>query len=420
MKLDVYLTNRKCGELYSTPNKGIVFEYNKEYVQDVNSIPLSQSLPLWKTCYSEKECIPYFIGLLPEGSIKTRISKDLHLRESNTIGLLEVLGGECAGTVSLYKPDEEHCLPKSEYVFSKENYEAIDDLTIAEKIKSMSISPLLRLDKSYRLSLAGAQEKLSLANFDSKWYIPKNGAPSTHIIKPSRTDYSSICVNEYLVMKIAKLLFKDTPEVELLTFCTDDFVCDVYCVKRFDRTIEKRQEGLVIKRVHQEDMCQALGIMSDRKYQNDGGPSMKNIIGLLREKSFKPIEDIESISKMFIFQYLIGNCDAHGKNYSLLNNGSLSLAPLYDAVSTVVYPDLTRKMAMKVGNHYEIDRITRNHFIDALSSCSINKKATINMFDFFESKIKEIELLLQSDSIAIKNEDLSIQILNHYKKTLLN
>lgn len=129
--------------------------------------------------------------------------------------------------------------------------------------------------KDFRLSLAGAQQKIALAYFDGNWFVPKGNAPSTHIIKPTRKDFPDIAQNEYLCMQIAKI-FHDAAPSSLLDFCGKI----VFCVKRFDRI----QSENAIKRVHQEDMCQALGIMDDKKYQADGGPSIKDrIFGKIQE-----------------------------------------------------------------------------------------------------------------------------------------
>jgi serine/threonine-protein kinase HipA len=418
MKLDVFLFNEKCGELFSTPDRGITFKYADDYLADGNSLPLSLSLPLTRKLFTQKECIPYFIGLLPEGEIKQRIADELHISESSTIKLLEALGGECAGTVSLFNSEDTYQIPLREYIFSSEYYELIDTAQLAEKIRNCSRTPFIRSERNYRLSLAGAQQKISLAQFDGKWYIPKNGAPSTHIIKPARNDYPDITANEYLCMTIAKYFLNTVPEVGLLKFSTNDESFNVFCIQRFDRLVTSENGTIHIRRIHQEDFCQALGIMSDTKYQNDGGPGIKDILTLLREKSATPVIDVEKAVELFIFQFLIGNCDAHGKNYSLLNDGRIKLAPAYDIVSTTVYPDLSDRMSMSVGGHYEIDKISRNHFIDTFDSCGINSRIVNRIIKSFTEKAEDIEKLLIHDSVAGANPDLAEKIIRRMKSAL--
>jgi serine/threonine-protein kinase HipA len=140
-------------------------------------------------------------------------------------------------------------------------------------------------------------------------------------------------------------------------------------VERYDRTHRQNSEGApVLERLHQEDFCQALGIVSENKYQKEGGPSLKQCFALLREVSSAPVLDLARLLDAVIFNYLVGNNDAHGKNFSLLYRGvgtaniETRLAPLYDVVSTRYYPELTRELAMKIGGEYSSDRLTKTNF----------------------------------------------------------
>lgn len=129
----------------------------------------------------------------------------------------------------------------------------------------------------------------------------------------------------------------------------------VLVVGRYDRIVTR--EG-VVERIHQEDFCQALGMMPDLKYQADGGPSFADVARIVREACASPLEDIEALVRIALFNLLVGNCDAHGKNFSLLYRGSrTALAPFYDLVSTMAYPELAPKLSMRVGREYRIDKI---------------------------------------------------------------
>jgi len=131
-------------------------------------------------------------------------------------------------------------------------------------------------------------------------------------------------------------------------------------VTRYDRI--KDEEGN-LSRIHQEDFCQALGIVPEMKYQREGGPGLKDCFMLLRSLSTTPVIEIERLLNAVIFNYLIGNNDVHGKNYSLLYDGnSVSFTPLYDLISTVYYPELDKNMAMKIGGEYDSDKILPRHF----------------------------------------------------------
>lgn len=407
MKLRVYLHENLCGYLYTTADRGIVFCYDDSYLASNGAIPLSISLSLQKKEFSQKECLPYFSGLLPEGEIKRKISSYLHVSESSTVKLLEALGGECAGTVVFSSEDNPIPKLKTEYELSEENYTPISDQEIADLIDRMEENPLVFSRKDFRLSLAGAQQKIALAFFGGKWFVPKGNAPSTHIIKPTRQDFPDIAQNEYLCMQIAKIFLDDVATSILLDFCGKK----VFCVKRFDRILS----GNAIRRVHQEDMCQALGIMDDKKYQADGDPSVKDMYELLSKISSNPIVDLQKMLSSVVFQFLIGNCDAHGKNFSILENGtSIYLSTAYDIVSTVVYPSLTRKLSMKIGNEYEIDRITRHHFIELADKIGVKISVFNKILKKFENKIQTMQDFLKSNRIAIENSRLADNIFNGF------
>lgn len=243
MTLRVYLHDQLCGHLSTTDNRGVVFCYDENYLCSSNAQALSISLPLREDEFQQKECLPYFSGLLPEGEIKRKISSYLHVSESSTVRLLEVLGGECAGTVVFNSEDEPPLQLKTEYELREENYTLITDKEISELIDKMEASPLVFSRKDFRLSLAGVQQKMALAHFDDKWFVPKGSAPSTHIIKPARRDFSDIAQNEYLSMHLGAIFIGDAALSTLIDFCENK----VFCVRRFDRI----QDGNKIRRVHQ-------------------------------------------------------------------------------------------------------------------------------------------------------------------------
>lgn len=145
-----------------------------------------------------------------------KIADYLHVSETSTLRLLEALGGECAGLISILGEDDPH-FAETSFALNAENYELVDDNRLSDFIEKMNARPLIKADDKLRLSLAGAQEKLALAKLDGKWYLPLNGAPSTHILKPTRTGtLSSLAQNEYICMKLAKSFGLPVPDVDLL------------------------------------------------------------------------------------------------------------------------------------------------------------------------------------------------------------
>lgn len=406
MKLNVFLGNEKAGTLESTENRGVVFVYDKNYLLNKNALPLSASLPLQSDEFSQKQCIPFFSGLLPEEDSRKKIADYLHISETSTLKLLEALGGECAGLISILPEDETFSLQTS-FSLDSENYELLDDNRLSDFIKKMNTRPLIKADDKLRLSLAGAQEKLALAKINGEWYLPLNGAPSTHILKPTRTGLlSSLAQNEYICMKLAKSFGLSVPDVDLLSIAGKE----VFVVERYDRI----NTADSIKRLHQEDFCQALGIVTSSKYQNDGGPGIADIFNTISKVCTVPAIESQKFLRYVIFNYMIGNCDSHGKNYSLLYKDSrVELSPLYDAVSTIIYPGLTDKLSMKIGNHYEIQKIGKEDFSLLAEKLNIKNSVFLKIFDdFWKKYISAFEELRSDEKVSCDVLDLILSVIN--------
>jgi len=398
MKLEVYFGSKKIGKLESTENRGVVFSYFEEYLSNSNSQSLSLSLPLSDKEFSQKECLPFFSGLLPEEDSRKKIADYLHISETSSLKLLEALGGECAGMISLL-PEDSKIMQKDVYEFSSDFYEELSDNKLCEFIEKMPERPLITADDKLRLSLAGAQEKIALAKIQNKWYLPINGSPSTHILKPARNGtLSTIAQNEYICMKLAKIFGLNVPEVDLLHIADKD----IFVVERYDRI----KTETTIQRLHQEDFCQALSLMNDRKYQSDGGPSLSDIFSTIQKNLSVPIIENKNFLKSVVFNFLIGNCDSHGKNYSILyKNKKTELSPLYDAVSTTIYSGLTNKLSMKIGKHYEIQKVCRDDFEILATNLGIKSSMIFSIFSDFHKKLQNARIILENDK-KIDNEIL--------------
>jgi serine/threonine-protein kinase HipA len=369
--LDVYLNRDLAGKLTQDDSGRLMFDYAESWLSNPDAMPLSYSLPLRKETFNEKECAGYFNGILPESDPRTRIAKNLGISPRNDFSMLEKIGGECAGAVTL--------LPAGEPLPEHNNqYQEYPDEKLAELLKALPRRPMLAGQEGFRMSLAGAQEKIAvklnipatLTGAQEKnavvidkgqITVPKNGAPSTHILKPDNKDYPGLVFNELLCMKLAKEINLSVANAEARSVQGIDFLL----VERYDRRLIENAEGQkTYERIHQEDFCQALGITSTRKYQSEGGPSFKDCFELIRKVSSIPMLDLKRLLEAAIFNYLVGNNDAHGKNFSLIypEKGVTRLAPLYDLVSTVYYPDLSKKMGMKIGGEYDSEKVTPRHF----------------------------------------------------------
>lgn len=402
MRLSVYLGDRLAGYLSSTAEKGVVFSYDDAYI-NAGKIPLSLSLPLGKTEFSQKECLPFFEGLLPEGDVKKRISEYLHISETSTFKLLKELGGECAGLISIL-PEHESNKIKNTYEFSPDNYDLLAEKKLAEYIQNINTRPLLKAKDKLRLSLAGAQEKLPLTYMDGKFYLPKNGAPSTHIVKPTGIgELSNLSANEYICSKLAENCGLPTSKTELKQMYGTEFLL----IERYDRVHEKNS----ISRIHQEDACQALGILSDRKYQNDGGPSLVDIYNLVKNNTTIPITETRKFIQYAIFNLVIGNCDAHGKNYSLVfSDKNIQLAPIYDTVCTIIYQNLTRKVSMKFGKHYEFKKINREDLEQLAGQLALKPKTILICYDEIIAKLSDAFNMIKEDA-SLKDHSATIELI---------
>jgi len=360
--LNVYFNEKAIGQLVQDNHGEINFTYSKEWLEDPRAIPISCSLPLQQETFGKRQCRPYFEGILPEEEQRRLIAKNLGISAKNDFSMLEKIGGECAGAISF--------LPEGEKPTTGNNqYHKLSDSELATILKELPMKPLLAGERGVRLSLAGVQDKLAVYVKNNKILIPLNGAPSSHILKPAHSHYDDLIFNEYFCLKLAKHIQLPVAEVELKK--TEDI--NYLLVKRYDRIVT--QNNQMIKRLHQEDICQALGIPPTKKYQNEEGPSLKQCFNLIREKSAVPVLELEKLLDAVIFNFLIGNCDAHGKNFSLLYADTLTLAPLYDLVCTLYYENIEKRMAMKLGGEYEINKIRSSHFDKFAEDASLSKPA---------------------------------------------
>lgn len=363
MKLAVMQFGRIAGFLESTAERGVIFTYSAEYLADEKATPLSIALPLRKSPYSQASSMPFFSGLLPDGNLRRRIADRLHISESSSLRLLDALGGECAGTVSLVRTGADGTTPaESEYG----DYEEIPSGELERLILDAERIPLMFPHGNTRLSLAGAQEKIPLLRRDGRWYRPIGTAPSSHILKPASTTFPGIVQNEFAMLRLASELGLPVPAVELATIGRPTLIIERYDRRALDGGIE---------RLHQEDFCQALGIMPDRKYQVDGGPGFAELSTLIRRTCHAPLLDLEQLISIALFNLLTGNCDAHGKNYSLLYKGEgISLAPFYDLVSTVYWPELDTKLSMRFGSTYKLTEIRKTDMDIFAGDVGVNPK----------------------------------------------
>ncbi len=393
--LDVYLHQERVGQLIQDEQGQMVFDYVKSWLDNPKAVPLSHSLPLRSERFKSNECRGFFAGILPEQDKREKIARNLGISARNDFAMLEQIGGECAGAVTFMLQDEP--LPSLNY-----HYRALSEQELANILQELPRRPLMAGKDDVRLSLAGAQDKIAVHVADGKISLPLGGAPSTHILKPAIEHFKDLVFNEAFCMQLANAV--KIPTAQVSTHQVQEI--DYLLVKRYDRV---NDEVGFTHRLHQEDFCQAFGIPPEIKYQNEGGPSISQCMGLLRTVSSIPAIDLQHLVDAVIFNLLIGNFDAHGKNFSLVyHGGTIRLAPLYDVLSTVYYPELSKKMAMKIGGEYLADKICPRHFEKLAEEARLGKALVKN-------RVPElIELVL----IALNKMDINHPVADKLAKLI--
>jgi serine/threonine-protein kinase HipA len=367
--LDVYLHNDRAGHLTQDDDGDLSFQYSESWLQREGAVPLSHSLPLRAERFRRKECRGFFAGILPEQSQREMIARNLGISARNDYAMLERIGGECAGAVTFLPHGEP--MPDRHY-----GYRELSDEQLAVILKDLPRRPLLAGEEGVRLSLAGAQDKLAVRLERGAISLPLGGAPSTHILKPNVERFAGVVFNEAYCMRLAAAAGFPAAAVEIRDVAGIHFLL----VKRYDRHHRPVPDGApVVERLHQEDFCQALGIVPEQKYQKEGGPSLKQCFALLREVSSTPVIDLARLLDLVVFNYIVGNNDAHGKNFSLVYQrgatGELEirLAPLYDVVSTAYYPELSQDLAMRIGAQDSSEKVTLRDFEKLADDAKLGK-----------------------------------------------
>jgi len=349
-ELEVWLFADRIGTLAFIEGR-LRFWYAAEWLKQPSAIALSCSLPLQAGPFDDDKARPFFAGLLPEGRMRHLIARQFRVSEQNDFALLDHIGGECAGAVTFLEPG----VPLRPLAQSDE-IEWLNDKEVIAILDELPHRPMLAGKDGLRLSLAGAQDKLPVVVEGNRLGLPRNGTPSSHILKPTIHTIEDSVINEGFCLALAQAMQLKPARSKIHTIEGRRFLL----VERYDRTIDTANHR---RRLHQEDFCQALGVVPEMKYQNEGGPDLGRCFELVRRVTRPSAPQVLRLLDYVVFNALIGNHDAHAKNFSLLYTGKAPvLAPLYDTLSTAVYPDLTPKMAMKLGSKYKFREVRARHW----------------------------------------------------------
>ncbi len=402
IRLQVILNGDPVGLLAKDALGTMEFTYAEEWLASSGAIPLSLSLPLRETVYRGAAVEAYFDNLLPDNEdIRRRIAEKMATKGRGTLDLLGAIGRDCIGALQFVPEGESYTKTGSLRT------EPLSDRDIANILRNLKTSPLgLNREAEFRISIAGAQEKTALLRWNGRWHRPKGMTPTTHILKPAMgvlpngIDLRESVVNEWLCLKLVEYFGLPAAQAEIKNF--DGIEC--LAVERFDR--EWSQDKKRLRRIPQEDLCQALGVPWSRKYQSDGGPGIVDIMNFLNASDQRE-QDREQFMRAQLCFFLLGAIDGHAKNFSitLLPTG-FQLTPLYDVMT--ILPALAArqieskqvKLAMSVGvaNHYRLGEIQRRHWEQTAKKAGFSVK---DLHTLIQDLLEQVEKI---DSFANKLE----------------
>ena len=349
-ELEVWLFADRVGTLALVDGR-LSFRYAPGWLSRPDALALSASLPLQAEPFDDRTSRPFFAGLLPEGQMRRLIAQRFQVSGQNDFALLDHIGGECAGAVSFLEPGQ--ALRTSA---QGDDVQWLSDEEVVAILDELPRRPMLAGNDGLRLSLAGAQDKLPVVFDGERIGLPLDGTPSSHILKPAIHAVEDSVINEGFCMALAEAMQLKPAKARIHVVLDRCFLL----VERYDRVVTAPGHR---QRLHQEDFCQALGVVPEMKYQNEGGPDLTQCFDLVRRATRPSAPQVLRLFDYVIFNALIGNHDAHAKNFSLLYSGKTPvLAPLYDTLSTAVYPTLTPKMAMKIGSKYKFSEVQARHW----------------------------------------------------------
>lgn len=353
-ELEVWLFSDRVGTLALVDGR-LSFCYAPDWLSRPDAVALSISLPLQAEPFDDRKTRPFFAGLLPEGQMRRLIAQQFQVSGQNDFALLDHIGGECAGAVTFLEPGQALPVPTR-----NGDVQWLSDEEVVAILDELPRRPMLAGKDGLRLSLAGAQDKLPVVFDGARIGLPLNGTPSSHILKPAIHAVEDSVINEEFCMALADAMRLKPAKSKVHAVLDRRFLL----VERYDRVADAPGHR---QRLHQEDFCQALGVVPEMKYQNEGGPDLAQCFDLVRRVTRPSAPQILRLFDYVIFNALVGNHDAHAKNFSLLylnkDTGKAPvLAPFYDTLSTAVYPTLTPKMAMKIGSKYKFSEVQARHW----------------------------------------------------------
>ena len=340
-------------------------------------------------------------GLLPDNPLTLDAwGKRYKVSPNNLFGLLAAVGEDCPGAIQLIEPGAD--------LARREGVTWISEKDVAERIKALRADPgaARTMDDKGRVSLPGAHTKTALYKTGERWGVPNGRTPTTHILKPEPAAYPGLASNEHFTSLLLRELGLPSPTTQVINYGG----IPVFITQRYDRFVGK--DGMV-RRIHQEDMCQAMGLPPQKKYQDEGGPGIPQIMEVLRY-SEDAEEDRDRFMRSQALNFVVANTDAHGKNYSILyaQGGKFRLAPLYDVACLGAYAEgrSSLELAMTVGGERLLKRIKPKHWTKvAVSSGYDPDRALAHVRDLL-AKLPGMSLAIRAECIK---QRLDLKLIDH-------
>lgn len=398
-ELVVLLDGREVGRVRNDARGRLTFVYDEDWRHAEGAYPLSLSMPLAAEEHGPSSVQAFLWGLLPDNErVLERWAKKFQVSARNVFALISHVGEDCAGAVQFVTPDRLAALRSG----AEDKVEWLDEAAIAKRLQTLREDHAAwRLPRDTgQFSLAGAQPKTALLLQKGKWGIPSGRIPTTHILKPPTGHFDGHAENEHICLLLAGNLGLPVADTKVMRFGKEVAIV----IERYDRQFS----GNAIVRVHQEDICQALGIPPTSKYQNEGGPSPADVIELLRTYSTDRVADVDTFIDALGFNWLVAGTDAHAKNYSLLLAGGphVRLAPLYDIASILPYDDVDMqkiKLAMKIGGEYKLSLIGLRHWQKFARETRLDPDKVlarlISMAEQFPDVVSAVRAQVQKDGL---------------------
>jgi len=403
-KLNVFYRQKLVGSLIEDNEERLTFQYEDSWINDEDHFSLSLALKVRKESYDHLATKSFFENLLPEGEVK----KILEMKSPENIGdelnFLKKFGVDCAGAFVITDADS---LPTPTSFESKEIKLETIYKYLAQK---RSVTEAIVNQEGGRFSLAGAQDKFPIILRRNKFYIPLNGEPTTHILKPHVMyfeDTTDTPFNEYFCMLLAADVGLNIPKVDVIVG-----QYPLYLIERFDRVFH----GKNLVRIHVQDFCQAHGFTSKKKYEDDGGPTLVQNYRLIKNNSFSPLKDLDQFLKWIWFNLIIGNNDCHSKNLSFITTDEgLRLSPFYDLLCTVIYKGMTNKFSYSIGKQFKWFDLKNRNFEGLAKELEIDSNL---VFKIGKEMIDKIDSMLPDKRAEFEKAYPNIKTVHKIEKEI--